>query len=225
MSAQEAFDGLAAFAATGSAFTNAMIFRIPPPDADPEEVVANGYVLTRALDVPDRDRDGTVPAVATVRVLRKHDGSLLLRARVEWTTSAGAHHAAQAAYAIESAANAQAGSDVMATQRLGMPRAEAIGTGASAIIDYGATWRQEYPGALDDDYGFEELLEQENARTLEERHTTALTEEYHKQVVVALGANHPEMLCMLSESVLGSVHPDELDKVFGWVRQQPEYVS
>ncbi|HSE61442.1 MAG TPA: hypothetical protein VLA88_04075 [Candidatus Saccharimonadales bacterium] len=218
MTTAQAFTGLAAFAATGGCFTNAMTYRELPHDADPHRVVARGYVLTRKLDVQDRDTDGTVQGTATVRVLRRDDGALMLRVRVEWTTSAGAQHATQAAYVIATPERAQAGSDAMAEKGMNT----GIGETLSAMIDYNAAWRQEYPGALDDDG---DSLEQYERMTGPERLAADKAEEYHARTVLALRGAEPDMLCMLSDSSLGSVQPDELDKIYGWLQQQPEYTS
>lgn len=226
----KAFDGLARLAATGTDYTKAMTYR-HLADQSPEnlaQVVARGHMFTQAVEVPDQDTDNSVTGNASVRVLHTTSGTLLLCARVEWRTSSGVAHAAQAAYAIESRAAAQNLADTMSTvvatpvgedptpeERESIARAADTDLATSLSID--ASWGHEYPGAFNSESDFDAYAELDQAG----KAVVEAAAEYHEHAVLALMEAHPQMLCMLSDSALGSVHPDELEKILAWATSQP----
>lgn len=228
-----AFDALGRFALTGTDYTTAMTYRYFYGDpAELELVIAKGHEIVLPVEVPDQGTEGTVTGTSKVRVLlRTTDGALLLRARVEWQTSQGHQHAAQAAYAIASREMAQKVTETMADV-MASPLPDdnptpqdrerirrAAGADIAITIEVNGSWEHEYPGVLNNEDDFEAYARlNEAARSVIDARV-----EYHERAVDALITAHPEMLCMLTPTDMGSVHPDELEKLLSWLSRQPVY--
>lgn len=217
--AQVAHEHLIAIASRGNAYRWNQVFTpggIPEPD--PTRIVGKGFDFTHAIQVPD-NVDGTVDGTVELRVLAlEDDEALFLRARLSWQSSTGGEHKSSACYTL-TPASAEQLSNTPVEEEPGrniedLPGLfEAIFEAVEEAAGYKADWEQTYPGSDFDWYNDED----EN-----ESMAAAVAHDYHVRVVHAANEAEPDLLCMLSDSELGAVHPDEIGKILAWVERQPE---
>ncbi len=232
----EAYNSLMNRAAQGRPYVHSEVYypEVGPDDPRTRRVVGHGHDFTRTVPVLDVSNDATVDGTAALRVLRltaESEGEvLLLRARLTWTTSAGAEHASYACYKLTADAAAHLAQQPMTPPEENADEFDpnAFADAASAFLAltealdpvfedaerYRADWQQTFPGSdFDDSYYDSGEFDDEVARA---------NEAYHSQAVRQATKDEPELLCMLSDGELGVVSPQELVGLWSWVSRQPK---
>lgn len=214
--AKTARERLIAIARQGSPYRWNQVFTpggIPEPD--PTRVVGKGFDFTRTVQVLD-SVDGTVDGRVELRVLEEGE-ALFLRTRLSWLSSTGGEHESFASYKLTSAA-AERLDKTPVEEKPTKDEVENIGVLSEALFaaieeaaKYGANWKQTYPGA-----GFDLYADDD------QRAATEAKRDYHARAVLAAREVEPDLLCMLSDTDLGAVQPNEISAILDWVERQPE---
>jgi hypothetical protein len=214
--AKTAHERLITIARQGSSYRWDQVFTpggIPEPD--PTRIVGKGFDFTRTIQVLD-SVDGTVDGTVELRMLEE-DEALFLRTRLSWQSSTGGEHESFASYKLTSGAaerldNTPVGEKPTQDEIEDMGvLSEALFTAIEEAGRYEASWKQTYPGA-----GFD-LYDDDDQRA-----ATQAKHDYHAQAVLAAKEAEPDLLCMLSDTDLGAVHPNEISAILDWVEHQPE---
>jgi hypothetical protein len=215
----------------------------PTPDSEPVPTpgmhhafmpVGHGHDFTRKLRLPTMVGQDAVEATASFRVLwltYKEVPELFVRTRLEWTSSEGKHTSFAAYYLTEEVVRTHMAAaydnppptpqlsfdvdDPTAFEDMSKEQLQAVlDEGMDLMIEqakrdapYHASWRQTVPTSGDPEIGEAMIGQYGNS---------------HGASVMAAKNVEPDMLCMLSDSDMGSVDVDELIRLANWVSAQPE---
>lgn len=243
----DAFAGLVRVAGTGRSYLRSEV--MTPGGLDTDETMARpfgtGLDFERTVAVPDQGTDGPVEAKLSLRVIHAtgtgasdnteptpFDG-LFVRMRLDWTTSGGDEHVSAASYLMSADKLAQMdtapdldakyagvqideGTDPDAMAEI---FGRSMGDTISASSLFGAMWNQGFPGDITDYLSESE----EDVATLRARFETNTG--YQEMIIKLVQEAEPDLACMLIDNEMGVPLPEEIVKVWQWVKRQPDLAT
>lgn len=246
MTALDSFDSLIDFAAGGREYRYDEVW-IPNPHADDtvqtDQIVGNGFDFTRPMSVPDNAEEGTVEGTVHLRVLRLTNGEelrLLLRTRLEWTTSAGVDHVNSAYYDLSrndvenlSLMDPPSVSDIETAskeidEKFGDPEnismdqaSDLLGMLFEQILSAPnshckASWNHSWSNEISEEEAESLLSKDLDTRTARIAESDA-EGDYHVRVIYDLFRREEPLVCMLSDTEFGAVYAAELITLSDWV--------
>lgn len=218
----DAYDGLLAIARQGRAFRYDEVYGPPYTHEKPDRRFGSGFDFEMFVEVPDIFEGQNVEATVVLRVINTSQESLFLRCRLTWIASDGKSYQSSAVYDISRDAAGQLALEVKEADRLvsqdDFPEGEdqeALERMLATMLEldteaeaYKAVWHQSVTGADENEVATDEELDRCN--------------EYHAMVIVHLQDAGIDVACMLSDSEAGEVLPEELGKLYDWVKTRPE---